>query len=221
MRLSILATLLMLSNASAGSEFSASGKVDFNILNVQGLVTGTRFVADAKFAAENKVAVAAPFSAIIPVSDSFQSLAKPAPKPGVSIVKITFASADGKRLLENIQAVPLDVPMLALEDRVKAAAGVIAEDGVRMMTDGKQNPTRDIVRKIKLGSYDAVEVMGTYVSPDVGLSYYRLVGVLNPKSTHCIMLAATAVDREVKVPKPDDMAKTRTGAVVQTFRYLD
>jgi hypothetical protein len=207
--------------ASALAETSATGKVEFNILSVQGLVTGVPFTADAKFATQHKVSVPAPFKTVVPVNEAFQTLSVPAPKPGVGIVKFNFASQDGKRLLENIQAVPLTVPMLPLEARVKAATQVVAEDGVRMMTAGKQNPTRDVVRQTKVGPYDATEVLGTYVSPDIGLMYYRLVGVLNPKSEHCMMLAATVVAREVKVPSPDDMAKTRSGAVIQAFRYTN
>lgn len=220
MKAAILGLGFALSMTPVNAEISATGEFQFNILNVQGLVTGSRFVADAKFAAQHKVGVSAPFEAIIPINAAFQTLSVPAPKPGVGIVKFNFASADGKRLLENIQMVPLTIPMLDAEARIQAAAKILSEDGVRMTTAGKQNPTRDVVRKTKVGPYDAVEVMGTYTSPDLGLMFYRMVGVINPKSENCVMLLANVVDREVKVPKPDDMAKTRSGAVVQTFRYL-
>lgn len=218
-KFALMGLAIAISPAFAG--VTAGGKFEFNILNIQGLVGGSTFTVDAKFAQQHKISVPAPFSAVIPASDAFQTLVAPAPKPGDAIVKFTFASADGKRLLESVQMVPMTLPMLPRDERLNLLAKSLAENEVQKYAASKQNVTRDVVRQIKVGPYDAVEVMGTAVSQSSGLMFYRLVGVVNPKSDQSVVILASVVDREVKVPAPDDMTKTRSGAVIQTFRFLD
>ena len=90
----------------------------------------------------------------------------------------------------------------------------------RMATAGKKDPTQDIRRKIKVGVYDTVEVMGSYNDPSQGRMFYRMVAKLNPISPNCVMALGTVVEKVLKVPSWNDMAKTRSGVTIQRFKYL-
>jgi hypothetical protein len=220
MRLSVAALGLALLSASAWAQTGATGKVEFNILNVQGLVVGAPLRYDAKFAADNKIAVPAPFTTVAPMHASFQTLNVNAPKPGDSIAKLNFASLDGKTLLENVQFVPLELPMVPAQQRLQQAADLLSTTGVQRTTAGKKNPTLKLVRAIKIGPYDAVEVIGTYDSDANGMMFYRMVGILNPKSKDSLMVLSNVVASRVAIVNPDDFAKSRSGAVTQNIRFI-
>jgi hypothetical protein len=52
--------------------------------------------------------------------------------------------------------------------------------------------------------------------------YARLVGILNPKSEHCIFMVANIAEAQLPLENPDELAtKTRSGALLTTFKYLD
>lgn len=206
--------------APAPAPAPAAGKLEFKVLSVQGLVIGSPIRVDAKFGKDNFVAVPAPFTTVAPMHASFQTSVVNAPKPGTAFLKLNFAGPDGKTLLENVQFVPLEVPMGPAEQRIKQAADVLSTTGVQRTTDGKKNPTLKLVRQIKVGPYDAVEVVGTYDSDTLGLMYYRMVGILNPKSKDCVMALSNVVSAKVQVVTADDFAKTRSGVAIDNLRFL-
>ena len=52
--------------------------------------------------------------------------------------------------------------------------------------------------------------------------YTRLVGILNPKSEHSIYMVANIAAARLPLDNPDQLAtKTRSGAALTTFKYLD
>ena len=214
------AALLLTAATPAAPAATASGKVEFNILSVQGLVTGVPIRIDAKFGKDNFVAVPAPFSTIAPMHSSFQTFAVNAPKPGTAFLKLTFAAPDGKTFLENVQFVPLEIPMGPAEQRLKQASELLSTTGVQRTTEGKKNPTLKVVRPIKLGPYDAIEVIGTYDSDTSGPMYYRMVGILNPKSKDCVMALSNVASSKVQVVTAEDFAKTRSGAATSAVRFI-
>jgi hypothetical protein len=198
---------------------SATGQVQFNILSVQGLVTGAPILVDAKFGQTHKVAVPAPFRTLAPMHASFQTLVVNAPKPGTAFLKLNFTTPDGKTLLENLQFVPLEVPMGPVEQRLQQVSGLLTTVGVQRTTEGKANPTVKIVRHIKSGPYDAVEVIGTYETLNSGLTYYRMVGIVNPKSKDCVMALSNVIASRVNVVSADDFPKTRAGVATAQLRF--
>jgi hypothetical protein len=206
--------------AGAAAETTVTGQGQITPPSVKGAVTGTALTVDAKFAATHKIAVQAPFSTLVPVSKTFQTLVVNAPKPGEAFAKVNFAALDGKTLLENIQFIPLQVPMGPLAQRLQQMATILSTTGVERTTAGKANPTVKMVRQIKSGPYDAVEVIGTYDSAANGLMYYRMVGILNPKSKDCVMTLSNVVGAKVKIVSADDFAMTRSGSATQFLKYL-
>jgi len=219
-RLLVLAALVFSSATAAVPAQEAGGSITFNLLSVEGLVVGTTMTIDADFGTEHDVAVPAPFSFLVPTADDVRELVDPAPKPGDALVKINFAT-DDLELIENLQFVPMTLPMTAPEERLQALAQLLAEDGFSMAVAGYENYTRDIVRLTEIGDYQGVEVIGRVDSPDLGLIYIRLVGIPNPAGPDGVFAIANVVAARQLLPSPDDFPQTRGGTALKNFRYLD
>lgn len=219
-RLLVVAALVLGGATAAVPAQEAGGSITFNLLSVEGLVVGTTVTIDADFGAENDVSVPAPFSFLVPTEDGVRELVDPAPKPGDAFVKINFAT-DDLELIENLQFVPLTLPMTAPEERLQTLAQLLAEDGFTMAVAGYENYTRDIVRLTTVGDYQGVEVIGRVDSPDLGLIYIRLVGIPNPDAPDSVFTIANVVAARQLLPSPDDFPQTRGGTALRHFKYLD
>lgn len=197
-------------------------KVKFNFFEVTGasMVIGKSFKIDADYGAERDLPVNAPFSFIAPIEDDV--LVKQQPTPGTdTLVKIVYGTKEQK-FIENFQFSTLRVDMASDEERLKAIANVLANQGFGMVVQPYQNPSRDGVRKTKVGDYAAVEVFGRYNDPENGLMYTRLVGILNPKGEHSVYMVANIAAAQLPLENPDELAtKTRSGAALTTFKFLD
>ena len=114
------------------------------------------------------------------------------------------------------------VAMATEEERVQAAANLLATDGFAMVVRGYEKSKRDGVRKTMVGKYTAVEVFGRYIDPDVGLIYTWLVGILHPKQPDGVLMVANIADKQLPLKNPDELkSKTRAGAMLTTFSFLD
>ena len=196
--------------------------VKFNFFEIEDghLVVGKSFKIDAEFGAAHDKMVKAPFRFIAPTSDDV--LVQQQPTPGSdSLVKIAYGTLD-RQFIENFQFSTLTVPLGAEDERLNTVAGLLANQGFAMVVEPYKESTRDGVRKIMVGDYSAVEVFGRYVDPANGLMYARLVGILNPNSTHGVFMVANIAAARLPLDNPDQLAtKTRSGAALKTFKYID
>lgn len=216
------ALLALVLSATPAVAQDSKPKVKFNFFEVTegNLVIGKTFKIDAAYAAEKQIEVKAPFRFLAPTGDDF--LARLQATPGKdTFVKIAYATPD-KQFIENFQFVPMDVAMGDEEERVQAAANLLASDGFAMVVRGYEKSKRDGVRKTTVGKYTAVEVFGRYIDPDVGLVYTWLVGILHPKQADGVLMVANVADKQLPLKNPDELkSKTRAGAMLTTFRFLD
>lgn len=212
--------LLSAANIAAAQDDGPTIKFNFFEVEDAHLVIGRSFVIDAEYGAEHNLAVAAPFRFVAPTGDDF--LVGQQPTPGSdTFVKIAYATLD-REFIENFQFVPMRVDMGAEEARLNGMAKILAEQAFGMVVEPYQDPTRDGVRKIEVGGNPAIEVFGRYRDPANGAMYTRLVGILNPNSEHCVFLIANIVAQRLPLENPDELAtKTRSGAALKTFRYID
>ncbi|MEQ9638728.1 MAG: hypothetical protein RIM84_01790 [Alphaproteobacteria bacterium] len=220
-RLSALVAILLVAAPAAAQD--SGPKVKFNFFEMTGgnLMIGKTFKIDAAYGAEKKLEVKAPFRFIAPTSDEFLTRLQ-STEGKDTFVKIAYATLD-KAFIENFQFIPMNVAMREdEEDRIQAAANLLATKAFDMVVQGYEKSKRDGVRKIKVGSYTAVEVFGRYVDPSVGLIYTWLVGILNPKQEHGVLMVANVADKQLPLKNPDELkSKTRAGAMLSTFKYLD
>ena len=195
--------------------------ITFNLLSVEGLVIGKTLTIDKAFGDQHGLKVPKPFSFVVPLSQdkTYDTFVEPAPKPGEAYIKLNFATPD-RQLIENIQFVNMTVPMGETQERLKLAAKTLGDRGLAMVMAGKANPGRDLVRTIKIGDYDAVEVIGHYEEANLGKMYTRLVGILNPDGMDSVAAISNIVLSRVPVETIDDFAKTRSGALLLNFKYL-
>ena len=222
-RIARLAACLMLAVLLPALSASADDKkpsFQFNLFSVEGLVVGKTITIDKAYGEEHHRAVPAPFSFVVPLSPSkeYEVFFEPEPA-GDSWIRLSFATAD-RQLIENIQFVPLTVDMGDLKDREQAVAQALINGGLPTVYEGRTNTGRDSVRAIKIGDYDAVEVIAHYDEPKLGRMYARLVGIINPKGTDGVAAIANIVLSRVPVKTVDDFAKTRGGALLTYFKYL-
>jgi hypothetical protein len=219
-RMSVLAALLLGAPIAAAPAQEISGSVTFNLLSVEGLVIGTTVTVDADFGAEHGLEVPAPFSFLVPTADDVRELMDPAPRPGDAFVKVNFATND-LALIENLQFVPITLPMTTPDERLQTLAQLLAEDAFSMAVAGYENYTRDLVRLTTVGDYQAVEVIGRIDSPDLGLIYVRLVGIPNPAGPESVFTIANVVAALEPLPSPEDFPQTRGGTALKHFKYLE
>ena len=194
--------------------------IQFNLPSVEGLVIGKTITIDQAFGEKNEIAVAAPFSFVVPLSleKAYEVFVEPAPKPGDAYIKINFATPD-RQLIENIQFVGMTIPMGDLEQRLNVVAALLGDKGLAQMLAGKSNAARDGVRAIKIGGYDAVEVIGHYEDESLGKMYARLVGILNPNAPDSVAAISSLVLSQVQLHTVDDFARTRSGALLSNFKF--
>ncbi|MCC2095522.1 MAG: hypothetical protein KDJ29_01440, partial [Hyphomicrobiales bacterium] len=169
-----------------------------------------------KFGAE----VEAPFEISIPVSPDLQELANPAPKPGTALLKVNFATKDN-RLVENIQFQPMSLRLAPQEQRLKILARFLAVQVFPQAVKGAVNSRRLGVRKVVINGIASAELLGFWESPSEGRMLLRIVGIPHPKRATGIFAVANIVAKRLVVPTPDHLPRTRTGAVLRYFRYLD
>ena len=219
--LAFLSLIFALLPALSASAEDKKPSITFNLLSVEGLVVGKTLTIDKAFAEEHGVPVPAPFSFVVPLSPTkaYETFVETAPKLGEAWIKLSFATSD-RQLIENIQFVNMTVPMGEPQARLKAAAGALVNEGLAQTFKGKANSGRDVVRAIKIGDYDAVEVIAHYDDAKLGKMYARLVGILNPDGPDGVVAVANIVLSQVPVKSVDDFARTRGGALLSNFKYL-
>jgi hypothetical protein len=194
--------------------------VDFSLFSVRNPVVGKRVSVDAAFAEKHGMDVPAPFSVIIPASHDFLTVAAFGPG-GDTYMKISFATPD-RQLIDNLRIVSMTAPLGEPENRLNMTAGLLAEQGFDLAVQGFADAERHTVRKIRVGRYDAVEVIGTYTDPALGPMFVRLVGIPNPESRFSVFAITNVVAQRTKIADGDDLTeKTRSGRALTTFRYLD
>ena len=206
-------------SAIGGTALAANEDVELTIPVVKGAVVGKPFKVDRAFGQQNDLRVRAPFSSYVPVSKEFETQVVNAPKPGNAYIKFNFTTPDNQPL-ENVQFIEMTIPMTRRRDRLRMAARLLGGDGFKMAVTGREKVHRDYVRARTIGPYDAVEVIGRYEDPTLGLIFVRLVGILNPVDKDGVFAVANIVASKVPINSPEDLANTRSGVVISKLTYL-
>ncbi len=207
--------------AAHAQETAVEGSVKFNLLSIEGLVIGKTLRVDDDYGAEHGIEVPRPFSILVPTADDVLELADFAPEgPGGPYVKINFATED-RQLIENIQFVGMVIPMDAPETRMEKLAGLMANNVFDSVTGNSPRRVRDLVRQVEISGLPAVEVIGRYEEPELGLMFLRIVGIPDPDGPHGVFSVANVVAARQELPAPDDFPRTRGGATLRHFEFLN
>ena len=153
--------------------------ITFNLLSVEGLVIGKTLTIDQAFGdqhAQGPVAVLLRRAAV--ARQGIRGLRRTGPEArrGVDQDQLRHPRSPAHR---EHPVRPPDGRHGGTQERQQALAATLVDRGLAIVLAGKANTGRD-VRAIKIGDYDAVEVIGHYDEPDLGTMYARLVGILNP-----------------------------------------
>ncbi len=219
-RLAVCLMVALLLPALSASADDKKPSFQFNLFSVEGLVVGKTITVDQAYGEQHHKAVPSPFSFVVPLSPSKEyEVFFDAEPPGDAWIKLSFATSD-RQLIENIQFVHLTVDMGDLKAREQAVAQALINGGLPTVFEGRTNTGRDSVRAIKIGDYDAVEVIAHYDEPKLGKMYARLVGIINPNGPDGVAAVANVVLSRVPLKTVDDFAKTRGGALLSYFKYL-
>ena len=213
----LLAAATVIVPLGASAQEDEGPTVELNVLTVEGLTIGTSWIFDADFAQEHNVAVPAPFQLVVPKGDDFLVGTEVAPG-GDSIIKYHFVTPD-KQLMENIQFIPMTLPLGDMEARLEALAKLIAQQAFPAATGGAEEFKINAARKIAIGPYEAVEVVGRYLEEPHGLVHLRIVGIPNPERPESIFVVSNLLDSHVSLQSLDDLAETRSGKTLSSFRF--
>lgn len=191
--------------------------VELNVLSVEGLTIGTSWIFDEAFSEEHNIAVPVPFQLVAPKGDDFLVGTEIGPG-GDTIIKYHFVTPD-RQWMENIQFIPMTLPMADMEERLQTLVQALAQQVFPAAAASSNESKIDAARKITIGPYQAVEVVGRYMDVADGLVHLRLVGIPNPDRPESIYMVANLLDSRVTVTSLDDLAATLSGRALSSFRY--
>ena len=191
----------------------------FSLFSIEGLVVGDTYSIDANFGERNGISVPVPFKFLAPREDGIEVILEPPSEGSGELIKVNFVTED-RQLIENMRLVNMRLPLGPRDERLTILARLLANNGFNQAVAGFEESEFIGVRETKIGDYEAVEAIGKYVDPDLGLMYVRLVGIPNPDRPESIFAIANIVASRVDLENLDDLARTRTGTMLRFFEYL-
>jgi hypothetical protein len=205
-------------NPAVAQENSAT--VTFNLFSAEGVVIGETYTVDAAFGERVNVTIPAPFKYLAPSGDGVQLIFQRPAEGTTELFKLNFVT-DDEKLIENMRFVKITLPMALPEDRLKILARFLVNDAFQMAVSSYEQSEFIGARDTKIGDYDAVEAVGKYIEPDLGLMYVRMVGIINPDSEDIVLAVANIVDSRAELASLDDLARTFTGTALRFFEYIE
>jgi len=214
----VLVLVLVGSSAEVVPAQDASVTAKFSLFSVEGLVTGKTIAIDASYGEKHGVPIPAPFTFLVPDREGVTPLYNTPTQPNSMLVKVNFATEE-RQLIENLQFVTMSLPMADHKARFTNLARLLANNVYNSAV--KTYPENKFLgaRETKIGNYDAVEVIGKYVDPNLGLVYLRIVGIPNPDGAESIFTVANIVASRVEIKHVDDLARTLSGTALRYFEY--
>ena len=216
----ILGVLLCTSAGVEAADGKAKGKIEFNVLRIDGLVIGKKIAIDEEFARKYKIEVKAPFEFIVPKETGVKIFAAFPPETGGEWTKISFATED-KKLIENLRFTSLTVPLGEESQRVAILQDLLVKKGMPKALKGYPKTKILGARPMKIKDLAGVEAIAAYEDPDVGLMFVWMVGILNPKSPNGVMAIVQINPKKSQVTQPADIGKKGIAAKsLSTFKFI-
>jgi hypothetical protein len=215
--------LLAISTGAFAQEVTVEGELSVNLLSIEGLVVGQTVSVDADFGAEHGLNVPAPFDILIPTADDVRELILYAPNgPGGPFLKLNFVTMDD-RLIENFQIIPMTLGAGTEDERLITVVDLLKERGWPMVVQNYPDNVQDAVRATVVAGYNAIEMVGRYADPELGVIYVRLVGIPHPdpNNTNGVLAVANIVAGVLELSGPEDLARTRGGVALEHFEFAD
>lgn len=212
--------LILILFVSARAEIKAEGETSVNPFKIEGGVIGRKISVDRAFAEKHQVEVPAPFEFIVPRDKNIAYfMAFPPEIKGAEYFRLSFATKE-KKLVENLRMVDLTIPLVEREKRIRGTVLFLLKKALPMAFKGYEEPRYIGNRVGRVGPCDAVEVLGQYVDPAIGLVFVRLVAILNPDSEHAVLAVANINPALSEVKTPEDAArKGYTAKAIATFEF--
>lgn len=210
--------------AGAALAQSASGQIEFNLFEFEGLYVERAFNFDDSYTEQFGIDVAVPFSVAVPDRDGVVLIADGQPDGG-AFVKFTFATeAEPRQFLENIQVVTASVPMAeSTEDpmttRIQIAARALQEQIFPQAVAGFDDPQILAIEQIDFGDVTGVHLVGTYGDPAIGPMMVRLTMMLHPDRPEGYFTISNINLSLVPVNDGETLAASLTGRVLNSWVY--
>lgn len=213
--------------ASPSRAQGASGEISFNLFQIEGLTISDIFVFDDAFGEEYGIDVPVPFSVRVPWDSRILRIVDGKPSGG-AFVKFTFGledvSTDERVLLENLQVTTVTIPLYADHDDPALArqrsAVVLARDHVfpRFARDHESLEILTI-EALTIGEVAAVQLIGQFVTPDLGPMLLRAVILPHPEQEPSLIAVAMINLTLVPVHDRETLSKSLTGRILTSWEY--
>ncbi|HHG91122.1 MAG TPA: hypothetical protein ENJ90_11695 [Devosia sp.] len=223
----VLASLVLaLFSVTASLAQQEGPSFKFSLFEVEGFVISDSYTIDKSFGERFELSVPVPFSVDVPRQDNVTTFLNPGDGTDDMQLKIDFVTGDrdtelsDRRLIENQRFVTMTLPMGPPEERLQVLARLLANDGFNRAVASYEKNEYIGTRGTKIGDYDAIEVVGRYVDPAIGLLFVRIVGIPNPDGETSIFSVANIVADMFELTGPDDLALTGSGKTLASFEYI-
>jgi len=222
----LLSATLCLSGFAFTLTAAQAGDLRIELTAPGSQIPGRNLLINIGYALKFDVPVPEPFSIRVPEIDGLLSAPQTAEDPSVGLFKVSFAGRDRDApddifLVENIEFFNISAPLGDLDARIMTLGKSLNDQFFPALTRGFDDANIISGRAIKIGPYDAVEIIGTYMDPQNGESALRLVGILHPESADSVLAISNIVTKYYVLTNPGDLAMTASGTLLQSFEYLN
>lgn len=219
--LTLLAALLSLSGLAHAQ---ASGSVEFNLFNLEGVSSNRVFLFDDGYTQQYGIDVPVPFSLSVPDRDQIDLIADGQPDGG-AFVKFTFATGEPRQFVENIQVVTATIPMVEeAEDpqatRLQLSANLLQERVFPVAVQGFENAEILAIEAFEFEGYVGVHLVGTYTDPTIGPMLLRLTAHPNPTRPESYLTVANINLALVPVTDGDTLRRSLSSQVANSLTFL-
>jgi len=222
----LIASIMFVSGPGPALAQQEGPSVKFNLFSLEGLTISDNYTIGVDFGRRFEIPVPAPFSFKVPRQNDVTPLFEPGSEPKGMLVKINFTTGDAdidnsdRLLIENLQFVTMTLPVAEREERLTILAKLLANEAFNAAVAAYEQKEYIGARETTIGDYDAVEVVGKYIDPDLGLVYIRIVGIPNPGAADGIYAVANVVAARFDLQNMDDLALTGGGKTLSSFEYI-
>jgi hypothetical protein len=214
----IVAVALVFGGLSAAYGQENGATIKFNLFSIEGFTLGDSISIDAEFGQKYGVPIPAPFTFVVPRTDGVVPFVEYADDPEGMYIKINFAT-EGRQLIDSLQFVRFNLPMDERGDDLIGMARFLANEVFSIATASYPENEYIDARPTTIGGNQAVEVVGRYINPDIGVMYLRIVGIVNADGPDSVIAISNIVADRFDFQNLDELSQTNAGATLKRFKF--
>ena len=179
---------------------------EFDYKAVLAQSTSARVVFDEAFEEQNKMLLRLYFTMDVPLSEG-NLLVQDAVHPDNAhhLMTVRFGTPAGK-VAEDMTIYQNKITPSEGGSLAQALADVLSDDIFANLTKDMLDVKKISLKSVKIGEYDAVELVGTHRHPATGQVVIRIVGIFSPEGTNALTIISQVNTAELPITSIEDLS---------------